>query len=51
MPSAGESVECMAQKRFMLDQPLAGNIKVLLDEHGEGMIYRNCYSTWGIEVE
>jgi uncharacterized glyoxalase superfamily protein PhnB len=40
----------MGQERFMLVQPLAGNLKVLLDEHGEGMIYRHCYSTPDIEV-
>lgn len=40
----------MALKRFMLEQPLAGNLKALLDENGEGMIYRRCYSTLDIEV-
>lgn len=40
----------MGQERFMLVQPLAGNLKVLLDEHGEGMIYRHCYSTPDIEA-
>ncbi|MFJ3451128.1 methylmalonyl-CoA epimerase [Pseudomonas sichuanensis] len=40
----------MGQERFMLVQPLAGNLKVLMDEHGEGMIYRHCYSTPDIEV-
>ncbi|WP_194790360.1 VOC family protein [Pseudomonas sp. UFMG81] len=44
------AVARMGQERFMLVQPLAGNLKVLLDEHGEGMIYRHCYSTPDIEV-
>jgi methylmalonyl-CoA/ethylmalonyl-CoA epimerase len=33
----------------MLVQPLAGNLKELLDTSGEGMIYRHCYSTPDIE--
>jgi len=40
----------MGKERFMLVQPLAGNLKVLLDSHGEGMIYRHCYSTPDIEL-
>lgn len=39
----------VGQERFMLVQPLAGNLKDLLDTHGEGMIYRHCYSTPDIE--
>ena len=39
----------MGQERFMLVQPLAGNLKKLLDKSGEGMIYRHCYSTADIE--
>ena len=34
----------------MLVQPLAGNLKALLDSSGEGMIYRHCYSTPDIEI-
>lgn len=34
----------------MLVQPLAGNLRELLDAHGEGMIYRHCYTTPDIEV-
>ena len=33
----------------MLVQPLAGNLRALLDSSGEGMIYRHCYSTPDIE--
>ncbi|MBK3509978.1 VOC family protein [Pseudomonas sp. MF6747] len=40
----------MGQERFMLVQPLAGNLRELLDAHGEGMIYRHCYTTPDIEV-
>lgn len=36
-------------ERFMLVQPLAGNLKVLMDTNGEGTIYRHCYSTPDIE--
>jgi methylmalonyl-CoA/ethylmalonyl-CoA epimerase len=32
-------------ERFMLVQPLAGNLKDLLDTQGEGTIYRHCYTT------
>lgn len=35
----------VGQERFMLVQPLAGNLKQLLDTSGEGMIYRHCYPT------
>lgn len=37
-------------ERFMLVQPLAGNLKVLMDTSGEGTIYRHCYSTPDIET-
>lgn len=40
----------MGAERFMLVQPLAGNLKELLDTHGDGTIYRHCYSTPNIEV-
>ncbi|WLH82944.1 VOC family protein [Pseudomonas sp. FP2338] len=44
------AVVLMGQERFMLVQPLAGNLRELLDAHGEGMIYRHCYTTADIEV-
>ena len=44
------AVALMGQERFILVQPLAGNLRVLLDTHGEGMIYRHCYTTPDIEV-
>ncbi|WP_346772308.1 methylmalonyl-CoA epimerase [Noviherbaspirillum suwonense] len=37
-------------ERFMLVQPLTGNLKVLMDANGEGTIYRHCYSTPDIEA-
>lgn len=37
-------------ERFMLVQPLTGNLKVLMDTNGEGTIYRHCYSTPDIEA-
>jgi len=43
------AVALIGQERFMLVQPLAGNLKELLDASGEGMIYRHCYSTPDIE--
>ncbi|QQZ44559.1 VOC family protein [Pseudomonas sp. SK3(2021)] len=43
------AVALIGQERFMLVQPLAGNLKQLLDSVGEGMIYRHCYSTPDIE--
>ena len=43
------AVALMGQERFMLVQPIAGNLRALLDTHGEGMIYRHCYSTPDIE--
>lgn len=44
------AVVLMGQERFMLVQPLTGNLRELLDAHGEGMIYRHCYTTPDIEV-
>lgn len=44
------AVALMGQERFMLVQPLAGNLRVLLDTHGEGMIYRHCYTSPDIEL-
>lgn len=44
------AVALMGQERFMLVQPVAGNLRELLDAHGEGMIYRHCYTTPDIEV-
>jgi methylmalonyl-CoA/ethylmalonyl-CoA epimerase len=44
------AVALMGQERFMLVQPIAGNLRALLDAHGEGMIYRHCYSTPDIEL-
>ena len=43
-------VVLMGQERFMLVQPIVGNLRELLDAHGEGMIYRHCYTTPDIEV-
>jgi len=43
------AIALIGQERFMLVQPLAGNLKQLLDSSGEGMIYRHCYSTPDIE--
>lgn len=43
------AIALIGQERFMLVQPLAGNLKELLDTAGEGMIYRHCYSTPDIE--
>ena len=40
----------MAQERFMLVQPITGNLKELLDAQGPGTIYRHCYSTPDIEA-
>ncbi|MNR83789.1 hypothetical protein D3C72_145740 [compost metagenome] len=36
-------------ERFMLVQPVTGNLKTLIDSNGEGTIYRHCYSTPDIE--
>ena len=44
------AVVLMGAERFMLVQPLAGNLKTLLETQGEGTIYRHCYSTPDIEV-
>ncbi|WP_024694962.1 VOC family protein [Pseudomonas syringae] len=43
------AIAMVGTERFMLVQPLAGNLKALLDASGEGMIYRHCYSTPDIE--
>ncbi len=43
------AVALIGQERFMLVQPLAGNLKELLDSSGEGMISRHGYSTPDIE--
>ena len=43
------AIALIGQERFMLVQPLTGNLKELLDSSGEGMIYRHCYSTPDIE--
>ena len=43
------AIALIGQERFMLVQPLAGNLKELMDSSGEGMIYRHCYSTPDIE--
>jgi methylmalonyl-CoA/ethylmalonyl-CoA epimerase len=32
------------KERFMLVQPISGNLKHLIDEKGEGTIYRLCYT-------
>lgn len=40
----------MGQERFMLVQPFSGNLKTLMDDKGEGTIYRHCYSTPDIEA-
>jgi methylmalonyl-CoA/ethylmalonyl-CoA epimerase len=44
------AVVLLGQERFMLVQPIAGNLRALLDAHGEGMIYRHCYTTPDIEI-
>ncbi|CAM3371103.1 methylmalonyl-CoA epimerase [Pseudomonas floridensis] len=44
------AIAMIGAERFMLVQPLAGNLKELLDTSGEGMIYRHCYSTPDIET-
>ncbi|MFL1550440.1 VOC family protein [Pseudomonas sp. D47] len=44
------AIALMGQERFMLVQPLTGNLRELLDAHGEGMIYRHCYTTPDIET-
>ncbi|QXI31490.1 VOC family protein [Pseudomonas vanderleydeniana] len=43
------AVALIGQERFMLVQPLKGNLRQLLDTVGEGMIYRHCYTTPDIE--
>src|SRR6218665_1612589 len=37
-------------ERFMLVQPLAGNLFALMALQGEGTIYRHCYTTPDIEA-
>lgn len=37
-------------ERFMLVQPIAGNLRDLMDAKGEGLIYRHCYTTPDIEA-
>ncbi len=44
------AVVMCGRERFMLVQPIAGNLKALMDTQGEGTIYRHCYSTPDIEV-
>ena len=44
------AIALIGQERFMLVQPLTGNLRALLDASGEGMIYRHCYSTPDIET-
>ena len=44
------AVVMFGSERFMLVQPITGNLKELLDTHGEGMIYRHCYTTPDIEA-
>lgn len=39
----------IGQEHFMWVQPLAGNLREILDSSGEGMIYRHGYSTPDIE--
>ncbi|CAN7587990.1 VOC family protein [Acidovorax sp. LjRoot66] len=39
------AVVMFGTERFMLVQPIAGNLKALMDSQGEGTIYRHCYST------
>lgn len=44
------AVARMGEERFMLVQPIAGNLREMLDRQGEGTIYRHCYSTPDIEA-
>jgi methylmalonyl-CoA/ethylmalonyl-CoA epimerase len=37
-------------ERFILVEPISGNLKELMDSKGEGTIYRHCYSTPDIEA-
>lgn len=37
-------------ERFMLVQPITGNLRDLMDDKGEGLIYRHCYTTPDIET-
>lgn len=44
------AVVMFGNERFMLVQPIAGNLKELMNTQGEGTIYRHCYSTPDIEA-
>lgn len=44
------AVVLFGSERFMLVEPIAGNLKELMDTQGEGTIYRHCYSTPDIEA-
>ncbi|WP_322025125.1 VOC family protein [Burkholderia sp. BCC1977] len=44
------AIVMVGAERFILVQPLAGNLKALMDTHGEGTIYRHCYATPDIEA-
>lgn len=39
------AVVLFGSERFILVQPLAGNLHELLERNGEGTIYRQCYTT------
>lgn len=39
------AVVLFGSERFILVQPLAGNLRELLERNGEGTIYRQCYTT------
>ena len=44
------AVVMFGRERFMLVQPIAGNLYALLKQQGEGTIYRHCYVTPDIEL-
>lgn len=44
------AVVMFGSERFMLVQPVAGNLRDLLEQQGEGTIYRHCYVTPDIEA-
>lgn len=44
------AIVMLENERFMLVQPIAGNLKDLMHSSGEGTIYRHCYSTPDIEA-
>lgn len=44
------AIVMLGTERFMLVQPISGNLKLLMETHGEGTIYRHCYSTPDIEA-